>query len=292
MKRPVLLLVGVLCFVPSTFPQTAEEKKATIAYLRKLQTKDGGFVARLDDKEKPSLRATSAAVRALHYLGGEVPNRDTAAAFVKSCHDVDSGSFADEPGGKPAVFPTAVGAMAVVALKMPVEKYEAGVVKYLDKNAKSFEEIRIAVAGLEALGKKSAEAGAWTALIEKMRNDAGAFGKGDGIARETGGATVALLRLGAKVEESDRVVKLLDGGQRKDGGFGKEKAKQSDLETTYRVLRAYHMLKAKPEDVAGLRRFIASCRNDDGGYGIEPGQPSNVGGCYYAAIVLQWLDKK
>ena len=49
MKRPVLLLVGVLCFVPSTFAQTAEEKKATIAYLRKLQTKDGGFVARLDE---------------------------------------------------------------------------------------------------------------------------------------------------------------------------------------------------------------------------------------------------
>ena len=55
----------------------------------------------------------------------EVPDRDAAAAFVAKCHDADSGGFSDEPGGKPAVFPTSVAAMAVVSLKMPAEKYEA-----------------------------------------------------------------------------------------------------------------------------------------------------------------------
>jgi hypothetical protein len=50
------------------------------------------------------------------------------------------------------------------------------------------------------------------------------------------------------------------------------------------------MLKAKPERVDRLRDFIARCRNEDGGYGVAPDQPSNVGGCYYAGIILHWLN--
>ena len=63
----------------------------------------------------------------------------------------------------------------------------------------------------------------------------------------------------------------------------------SDLETTYRVMRAFMMLKDRPSDVNGLRRFIARCRNTDGGYGVAPGQPSTVGGSYFAAIIRHWL---
>ena len=51
------------------------------------------------------------------------------------------------------------------------------------------------------------------------------------------------------------------------------------------------MLKTPPEAAGRLRDFIARCRNDDGGYGVAPGQPSNVNGCYYAGIILHWLDE-
>ena len=73
--------------------------------------------------------------------------------------------------------------------------------------------------------------------------------------------------------------------------IGKAGAKGSDLETTYRVMRAFHLLKEKPKDVAKLKEFISKCRNADGGYGVAPGQPSTVSGTYYAAVVGKWLGE-
>src|SRR5262249_34299237 len=168
---------------------------------------------------------------------------------------------------------TAVGLMAVTELKLPAERYSQPAVKYLLDNAKSFEEIRIAAAGLEAVEKRPPQINAWLGQVAKMRNPDGTYGKGDGLARDTGSAVVVVLRLGGKVEEPENVLKTLKAGQRADGGFGKADASGSDLETTYRVMRAFHMLKEKPADVAKLQAFIAKCRNSDGGYGVAPGQP-------------------
>src|SRR5437660_6890667 len=104
MKRsPWLPLAVLLAVVAPVRAQTAAEKKETISYLHKLQTRGGGFLATADDKA-PSLRATSAAVRALKYFGGEVPDTGAAVTFVASCYDKESGGFANEPGGKPDVF--------------------------------------------------------------------------------------------------------------------------------------------------------------------------------------------
>jgi hypothetical protein len=100
-----------------------------------------------------------------------------------------------------------------------------------------------------------------------------------------------VLRLEGKVKNPDAIVKALNAGQRNDGGFGKAGVKGSDLESSYRVTRAYHMLKAKPEKASALREFIARCRNADGGYGVEPGQPSTVSATYYASIILHWLGE-
>ena len=65
-----------------------------------------------------------------------------------------------------------------------------------------------------------------------------------------------------------------------------------DIESTYRVMRSFMMLKEPPADTVRLRAFIASCRNKDGGYGVTPGQPSSVSGTYYAGIVLHWLGDR
>jgi hypothetical protein len=203
------------------------------------------------------------------------------------------GGFVDShPSLSPDVFSTAVGIMAVVELTMPREKYTPKVVKYLADHAKSFEDIRIAAAGLESVKKRPAKADDWLKEIAKLRNKDGTYGKGTGAARFTGGAVVTVLRLGGGVAGKDEVLKTLKAGQRKDGGFGKEDAAGSDLETCYRVLRAFVMLKERPADVKGLRNFVAKCRNADGGYGVSPGQSSNVGATYFAAIILHWLKEK
>ncbi len=296
MKRIYVVLLSLsFCLTPA-WGQTPEQKKATIAYLRGLQVGDGGFKAAPTIKStapqpNSSLRASEAALRALKHFGGEPRNRDACASFVQACFDETSGGFVDHPGGRPDVATTAVGIMAVVELKLPVEDYRDGVVKYLGEKAKTFEDIRIAAAGLESIGKLPPKAGAWLEQISQMRNEDGTYGKEDGMARATGSAVVALLRLGGKVEQRENVLKALSAGQRADGGFGKEGAPESDLESCYRVVRAFVMLKEKP-DAELCRAFVAKCRNADGGYGGAPGKPSNAAATYFASIILHWLEEK
>jgi prenyltransferase beta subunit len=182
--------------------------------------------------------------------------------------------------------------MAIVELKLGAGPMRQAAARYLEQHARSFEEIRIAAAGFEALGTKPKQGETWRKQIDAMRNADGSFGKEDGQARATGGAVAALLRLGGEVKDREAMLRALNAGQRSDGGYGKEGTAASDLETTYRVVRTYHMLKAQPPDVPKLRGYLAKCRNADGGYGLAPGQTSAVGPTYFAGIILHWLEAK
>jgi prenyltransferase beta subunit len=287
-----LIPLALLCLLPaSVAAQTADEKKATIAYAQALQTKDGGF---LDNAraERPTLRGTSASLRVLRYFGGVAKDPAACKKFVLSCHDSKTGGFANEPGGKATVVVTAVGLMALVELKIPTAPYEKEAIAFMANNAKQFEEIRMAAAGLEAVGKRSDKNAVWLADLAIKGNADGTFGKGKALARDTGGVVAAVLRLGGKVKDPAVIVKSLDANQRKDGGFGREDSDGSDLETSYRVTRSYVMMKARPARSDDLRDFIARCRNRDGGYGVTPGAPSSAGGTYFAAIILHWLEIK
>src|ERR1700722_2727715 len=154
-----LMLTLIAAFVPeialAQTPDAATRKKETLKWVLELSDPNGGFYN--TDKEpggqaKPSLRATSASVRAIKYLGGEIPNKEKHAAFVLSCFDPKTGGFA-EPGGKPDVAITSVGVMAAVELGIPKEKY-AKAMDYLKENAKTFEDVRIGAAAVEAWGVK------------------------------------------------------------------------------------------------------------------------------------------
>jgi prenyltransferase beta subunit len=229
----------------------------------------------------------------LKYFGGEIPDARAARQFIQNCYQSSRGGFGMAgPNSSPDVITTAVGLMAVVELKMPAAKYTTTATAYLEKKASSFEDIRMAAAGLEAVKKRPAKAADWLGKVDKLRHRDGTYGKGDGMARATGSAVVTVLRLGGTVKHREAVLKALRKGQRSDGAFGKEDAKGSDLETTYRVMRAFVMLKEKPLDVKAIRAFAARCRNKDGGYGVSPGQPSSVAATYFAAIILHWLADK
>jgi prenyltransferase beta subunit len=297
MRRTLLLAL----FLP--FPlaaQTADEKQATIKFLTSLQQPDGGFVAappgpKADGKPTSSLRATSAAVRAIKYFGGELPNKDKTIQFVKSCYSRWESGFSDQPKGKVDVPTTAIGLMAVAELFLADFKKiedDTRCVEFLGKNASTFEERRLAVAGMEAgKGWPRDTLNLWFAEVHKTANPDGTYGKGDGQARATGGVIAMYLRAGAKLPDDQRkaVIAALQAGQRADGGFGKAGETGSDGETTYRVMRAFHLLKEKPRDLAKVKEFFAKCRNADGGYGTAPSQPSTVSGTYYAASVGMWL---
>lgn len=288
------IVFAILLLACPLFAQTADEKKATVQYLAALQQPDGGFIAapkKGDAEPRSSLRATSGAVRAIRYIGGEVPNPEKALAFVKSCLDPETGAFADTPRGKADLSTTAVGMMAIAALQPDADQQKS--VRHLADRAKTFEERRLAVAGMEAAGIFPTEVREWIAEVNKTRNPDGTYGNNAGQARDTGSVAAMILRSGNKLGDEQRkaVVAALRGGQRSDGGFGKADMKESDPETTYRVMRAFYLLKEKPADVEKLKEFVAKCRNVDGGYGVGPGQPSTVSGTYYAAAITHWLEK-
>jgi hypothetical protein len=280
---------------------TAEQKKETIKWVTALQAPEGGFyltppAPKSDKKPEPSLRATSAAVRALKYLGADLANKEKHAAFVLKCFDPKTGGFA-EPGGKPDVGVTSVGVMAAAELGIPHEKYSKAL-DYLKENAKTFEDVRIGAAAVEAWGVKDCpfELEEWHKIAfsgdtRATELFAASLHPKDGGARVWGSLAAFQLRLGEKLKGREEVVKTLQDGQFDDGGWSKVGEKASDIESTYRVMRAFMLLKTKPKDVKKLREFLDAHRNKDGGYAITPGDKSNVSAVYYCTIISKWLDE-
>jgi len=277
--------------------RSVEQKLATLKWIASQEAPSGGFYPapqNPNDKTAPvaSLRATSAAVRTWKYLdgaglGSKLPNKDKHAAFVLKCYDPKTGAFA-EPDGKPDVAVTSVGVMAAMELGVPKEKF-AKAMDYLKENAKTFEEVRIAAAGVEAWGVKDCpfKLDDW---IKVATDYAARPNPKDDPARAAGSATAFFLRLDRKLPDDLSLASLtLRSGQRKDGGWGKTEG-DSDIETTYRVMRALMLLRVKPKDPQKLRAFLAAHRNKDDGYATKPGEPSNMSGAYYNAIVSKWLD--
>jgi hypothetical protein len=292
---------GVLAFAVTLigaagFAQTANPVDlATVHYLQTLRNPDGGYAsaaAKSGDSARSSLRATLGTVRALHYLGTSPDDLPATLGFVERCKDMMTGGFADFPGDTPSAISTAIGTMAAVELKVPPELYRARAIKYLEGHTKSVDEIRIVAAAFESLQLRPAKADDWLRQIAATRNANGAFGSGPGLARTTGGTAVMILRLGGKLDDRDAVLKAIRDGQRPDGGFGSPDRDGSDLESIYRVMRAFAMLKEKPADPAKLRAFIAGCRHEGGGYGAIPGQPPTATDTYFAAIILHWLAER
>ena len=266
---------------------TAEQKQATLTWIQALQDQNGAF--RADKKSESTLPATLQGIRATKYFGGQVKNLDGVKKFVMSCYVKKLSGYAAQPGSMDVdARMTSLGLMAAGDLKLLPADYVVPATITLCSSVKKYEDIRLAAAAYESVNTKCELASDWVSVIDKMQNPDGTFGTGAAAARETGGAVVALMRLGAKVEKKDNVLKALKAGQLSDGGWGKDKG-TSDLESSYRVLRAFVMFKERP-DVEAARKFIASCRHADGSYGVRPGEPGTLSATYFAGIISHWLD--
>jgi len=302
MHRAALsLLVLLPAFAPAQDEKievAIKQRLGAIKFVTLLENPNGGFASGPKDMQV-TLKATSAAVRALKYLTGKkaveaIPHPKFTTAYVLACYDAKSGGFADMPEGKPDVYTTAVGVMAAVELEIPKEKF-AKCMEYLKANAKSFEDVRIASAAVEAWGVKDCpfDLGPWLDIAAKQVGDDGTAGKDEAIPRETASVIALQLRLGVpekKLKNSNKLDDVLQLGQRADGGYGRAGAKGSDLESTYRVMRAFMLMKERPKNRDGMRAFIEKCRNPDGGFGFKPGDASTVAGTYFATIIVKWMD--
>lgn len=292
-KRPVVLAMSVgvcLAIVLEAFGQvpTDAQRKETLEYLYALQKPDGSFgLSALVPKS--DLPSTSAVVRAIVYFGGQVPNADKTREYLRSCQNADGG-FAASPGGSSQVRTTALAVLALVELGEKNKAALGRATKYLEAHAKTFEDIRIAAAAFEALqmqpSKKTLKS--WQLEILRGRNSDGTFGKPGDVARDTGSAVACLLRLGLPVQNEDVAAKAMIQGQQSDGGWGRG-GQPSDLESTYRVMRALYMLKQKP-NLEAVAKFVASCRTSEGAYSLRPAEAASPQATYFASAILRWIQ--
>lgn len=289
----IRLLLGVCCglwLVPVAADSQSlgvEQRSQTAAFASARQNPDGGFAA--EPGGDSSLGATTAAIRVLRYTGGSIPDVLACIDFVRSCADPDSGGFAPQPGGEPDVGTSASGLMALGELRVDDPALIDPAVTYLGKHAEDFGQVRIAVAGLEAVGRRSPASEKWSATILDDRNDDGTWGEGPTVAFDTGGTAVALLRMGVDLGQKDAVVDAIKGGQSTEGGWTGSGGKV-DLSSSYRVMRCFYMMGIEP-DLGALRGFIARCRRPDGGYAPAPdAESSTIGATYMATIQLRWAD--
>ena len=125
----------------------------------------------------------------------------------------ESGGFGDLPGGKTDVTTAAIGAMAAVEVGLPADLFEAAVSKYLGDNVATLEDIRIAAAAFEALGRRRTRPTPGWSRSTNSAMTTGPTARATGP-RRPGGAVAAVLRLGGKVEHADAVLKAMKDGQR------------------------------------------------------------------------------
>jgi prenyltransferase beta subunit len=264
--------------------QSAADFAQTAAYAAAQQNADGGFAA--GPGQPSTLGATNTGLRVLDYVGGSLLDEPGCIRFVNSCK-VPGGGFAQRPGGKPDVVTTALGLMAAAELKIADKAMIDDAVAYFRANTRAFEEVRMSIAGLEAVGARSPDFSRWAEQLEAMRTPDGSFGQYPGKAFVTGGVAAAILRMGMNLEKREAVITTIKAGQRPDGAWSKDDG-PSDLSSSYRVMRALYMLKEKP-DIERLTGYIARCRHADGSYSSTPEGPGNLGATYFATIILRWL---
>jgi prenyltransferase beta subunit len=284
------LLLALALLPAVALAQTADEKKATLKFIESLRDPETGAWAvsppKDGEKLKPSLRAVNGAVNAIPFFGGEVTDKEKLTKFVMSCFDEKTGTFA-EPGEKATVASTCVGLLAAKAVGVPKEKYQKAMA-YIDANAKSFEDYRLGAAAIEAFGvhESGIDVDRWVKAAETEA-------KKDDVrnGRMLGSRVALALRLGHPYDDGQRKTAhaLLGNFQADDGGWAKPDAKTSDADTTYRVMRAFHLIGRPASRADGVAKFVAGCRRPDGGYGVDATAPSSMSGTYYAAKILGWL---
>ncbi len=283
-----ILSMAILMFAWPSWagPMSPEERKATLTFLGSLQNADGGF--RSSPKSGPSeLGATSNAIRAIQYLGGEVNNKGAVEKFIQQfAHE--SGGYAEKVGGAPDIRSTWSAASALGVIRGSAPENGKKIVEFFSNNAKSlYPDIYFAAGALDYMKMTSPKAAEWVNAFEATRQPDGSYGEG---VDDTAHAVVTVSRLGGTLKDRAAAGKVLKAAQRQGDGFAAAKGKAADFAATYTVMRALGILKDKP-DLEAIYRFVASRRNADGGYALDAGKPSQITPTYRASAVLYFAGQ-
>ncbi len=295
-----LACVVLILACTAVLAQTDHEKDRTLAFINSLRdAKTGAYAvqAKPDTPLQPSVRACNGALRAKKYLGQPITDTKAMQQFVLGQYDAKTGTFS-EPGEATNPIITSIGLMAALELDSPREPL-AKVFDSLQTTAKSFEELRLVAAAIEAWGPKECpyKPEEYLKALAPFRleylNAEQAQAKPTESARMVASVTASVLRVSSELTEKEAtwVPGCLLAGQRADGGWGQAGVVESDLDTTYRVMRSLSLLKLAPKEPARLRDFVQSCRKSNGGYGTTAKADPSLSGVYYAVMVEKWLKE-
>lgn len=269
----------------------------TATFLQSCLRPDGGYTTHPSD-QSTSLGATSAALRALNYLHTKPQQLSKTKAYVWSCLDKETGQFRDKPDGKPSYRSTAVGVMAVVAMRERLNDADRDRVLKALLDSQQPEELRLGAAALESLivdKQLSSVPNGWleklNATFGPLLQTDGSYSSGADQARASAGYSAAYLRLGCPVPAKDELQKLLASRQLESGGWSNEKG-AVDLEASYRVMRCLYLLRCKDAQLLDrCEKFIKGLKQSDGGYALPGQKLSSVSGTYFALSILHWLEE-
>ena len=97
---------------------------------------------------------------------------------------------------------------------------------------------------------------------------------------------------GGEGDNTETIIKTLQEGQRRNGGFGKDGlGERRGSGNLLPHSAAFHA----QGPAQGRRRHAFLCRQvpqQDGGYAVAPGMQSSLSGTYYAANIRHWLELK
>lgn len=268
---------------------------STVQFVKSCHQADGGY-CNSPATQVTSLSATSAALRILGYLKSKPEQLSKTKAYCWACFDRDNGCFRDRPDGKPSYRSTAVGVMAIVALKERFTDQDRERVLHSLYNSEQPEDIRLGAAAVEALvvdKQLSSVPPNWleklNAVFGKHHNADGTYGMGYEQARNSAGYLAAYLRLGYPHSSKHSVLNLVKDSQLNSGGWVNEKG-ALDLEATYRVMRCLYLLQC--HDVKVLDRcgkLVADLNQKDGGYSLPGQNASTISATYFALSIRHWL---
>ena len=159
-------------------------------------------------------------------------------------------------------------------------------IEYLGKNAKSFEEVRMAIAGLEAVPLHRPTFRAGSSRSRRCANPTAHSARGRARHTRPAGAAAAILRMGLKLENRDAIIDAIKAGQRAEGGWSKDDG-PPDLGATYRVMRALYMLARSPTWI-DCSRSSRGAASPTAAMRAVPAAPATWAEPTTATIIIRW----
>lgn len=219
--------------------------------LAALSTESGGYRNTPGDAE-PSLSATVMALRAFRYSGIDVKDTKSQRAFLLSCFHPEAAAFVDKGAAEPTVLANCFALMLMGELGMPEDVHAVSARDYLVENAKTLDEIYMAMAGLQTMGLADEIPASWikTMMDTAVSEEAPVYDKARAI--------VTCMRTGFNLPDYSRFLVPIQTALKEvtaDADFHKD---AKSLQAAYTMARALVMIDGRCDLVLPDMEVVAA----------------------------------